>query len=778
MPVLWHAGMKAESYMHRSWSNVHVLGLCACVLLLAHNGAATGLPGQYLLSPRWRMLLSAYSPLTNPALMTERDYISVRSAFCGGPKTAGNLWELGVVVPIGLYQSVGAGLIAESGGDIESGVLDADGNYVPTDGRVSSSNYFGMMSYAINPWGRLSIGANVNVAYQSNFGDSEYGVGGDLGLSYRLMQHPLLGQHVIGLTYQNLVPPDLSVSGDDSYSAQIKANLWSLFWERRIESMIELNLTDFAAKAEQFVAGDRNIEWDVSWVMGGWILRLFNLYGMLSANQDGIRYWAWAIGCNLPTLNGGRDLALAYQFRDEIDVPLRPTHTAYLRMDIGRHREEMLARRYAHELTWMANDLYSKAMELFHRGKYWDSYFVFSEIVVSYPDFFKTDWVTYYRARCLEELDMREASKELYHKALNAYERSDTRPFAELGLMRLHYRDAEYDRIFSLYLSLNRPTVSDSLRHHASYLMGEALYNEGRIRDAVKVLNKVPEYHPEYVFAQHTAAIASFVDEKPLEGRDRLEAAVTAMVNTTPQREMVHRSVVLMGYLYYEHDSLATAVAALRMVPPTSIYYEDALMGLGWAALKAQQWNDAVRVGQELRMRTSHRILECEAIVFEASGKMMLKDYVGALDLLKEGTALARTLQEPSEDTLHARRLGYETERTMYNYLADDIVKYSLRHRTPALAAQIDSVHFKQQRYREGLDNYLTWRDARRRRLYFYRSVGEVRDDMDYLYALARGRAGKVEQYEAVKPILDKQKELDQEIRRLKEQMEELETDQ
>lgn len=753
---------------------VCALGVWAAAGLVS-SATATGLPGEFMLSNRWRPLLTGHSPLSNPAYMTERNYTAIRGVFCGGPQTAGTLWELGVVVPLGLYQSAGFGVIAENGGDLDNGSIDDAGNFDPSDTKKTNDNYFGMFSYAINPIGKLSVGANINVVYQSTFGEeSEYGVGADLGISYRLLNHPLLGYHLAGLTYQNLIPPNLSVSGDDSYSSQLKLGLWSLLWERRIESILELNITDFTTAAENYVGGDKSVEWELNWVLGGWILRMFNAYLVLAFDDLGMQYWAWALGVNLPSLNGGRDLAVAYQFRDEIDVPLRATHSVYLRMDVGKHREERQVKRYSHDLTWEANDLYSRAMSLWSRGKYLDAFFVFSDIVVNYPDFFKMDWVTYYRGNCLEQLDMRDAAKAIYRRGLAEYEQSDSRAYAELGLARLHYRDREYTEIFDLYLSLNRPTVPDSMRHHASYLMGEALFNEGRTKDAIRVLRKIPTHHPNYVFAQHTAAIAGFVTDDVMTGRTSLEAAVTAMARTPAEREMVHRSIVLMGYVYYEQDSLATAVAALRMVPPTSMYYPDALLGLGWCAVKAQQWADAVRVGQELRLKAPFAVLKAEACVLEASGRLMQKDFGGALAVLEEGDRIAGALGPTPEDTLRERRLSYETERQMYGYVADDLIKVSLKQRSDAMLAKVDSVRTKAVSYKKKLNDYEEWRDAQQRLSYFSRSLEDIKDDIDYLRAIAEKRSGQQQQYKAVKDVYEKQQEIDQELLELKKQMEAL----
>jgi hypothetical protein len=170
----------------------------AAVLLIAagplSHAAADGLPGEYLLSTRWRDLLSWHSPVTNPAFLPWEQVVTVRGAFAPTMQGAFHLWELGATVPLPLSQAVGATLVGESDGRIESSVFDeATGQLAPGDNSVSNSNFFIMISYAKEFLQRLSFGANVNIAYQSNFGDGVGGAGLDLGCVYRFRPHPRLG---------------------------------------------------------------------------------------------------------------------------------------------------------------------------------------------------------------------------------------------------------------------------------------------------------------------------------------------------------------------------------------------------------------------------------------------------------------------------------------------------------------------------------------------------------------------------------------------------------
>ena len=66
------------------------------------------------------VMIAPHSPLTNAALMTEENYVSIRVAFA--PILSGEFKhvEVGVVVPIGLYQSVGV-TVLDPGGYSDAG---------------------------------------------------------------------------------------------------------------------------------------------------------------------------------------------------------------------------------------------------------------------------------------------------------------------------------------------------------------------------------------------------------------------------------------------------------------------------------------------------------------------------------------------------------------------------------------------------------------------------------------------------------------------------------
>jgi len=173
---------------------------------------ADGLAGEYLLTQRWRDMIAHHSPLTNAALMTEENYIATRFAFAPILAGAFKHFELGAVVPIGLYQSVGVTGLGSPEGFVETGREMGNGQLTAGDSSLSNLNSFFMLSYAWHFWNKLSAGINLNFAYSSSFGEPTMGTGLDIGLTYRLLRHALIGDHLIGLSTVNLIAPSMGKS--------------------------------------------------------------------------------------------------------------------------------------------------------------------------------------------------------------------------------------------------------------------------------------------------------------------------------------------------------------------------------------------------------------------------------------------------------------------------------------------------------------------------------------------------------------------------------------
>jgi tetratricopeptide (TPR) repeat protein len=748
----------------------------------------SGLPGENLLTQRWRDMIATHSPLTNPALLTEENYFSVRGALA--PILNGEFLhsEIGFTLPIGLYQSFGYSLVYQFDGSVQ-GSSQLNSGALVLDNSSSKSNHSGyhLFTWSYHLWDHLSLGVNAAYAYQTNFGNTLFGIGFDLGATYRLVKHPVFGDHILGIATQNLIAPQMDsvftvkFNGTNSYSRDLKFSWISNYWERRIESVLDFDIKDFFASAENFQANDgvsfaNKLEWNINYKIGVWALRLFKLYMQAGFNENALDYWGIAVGLNAPSVNFGRDFEVLYQYTILTEDQNEATgHTISLRADIGRHREEMWARRMARMASLSPNELYNKARKLYSEEKYWDAFFVFSRIMVEFPDFFKNDWVEYYRSSCQEELDMREVSIKNYGSVKKNYPMSAAVPYSDLGLMRVYYRKHDFSNVTNQYLELSKPNVPDSLRFHGVYLMGQSYLQNNDPAKAIDLFGTIPDSHPDYIFAQHATAVAyAKMDHDMSVIVSSLENCIGTKAIQPDQKEMASRSYLLLGYIFYEENTLSKAVVALRMVPSTSYYYEDALLGQAWTALKARQWTDCISIGQMLSKASNKDAVKCEGMLIQAYGHLLQKDYVQSLNILKEATVKVRKISVPDQDSLNYARMQNESERMAYNFLAEKVEGISNAGQTATMISQTDSLRGQQISYVKKFNEFDKFADEFGRVSFFSRNVESIRQDIEYAEATVQKIVGQKGLMKEQGKIDDKQKSIDGEIEKLKKEMEKL----
>src|SRR5512133_841270 len=134
--------------------------LLACSLAMS-KGYADGLPGEYLLTDKWRNLSQMSSGLTNPALLTEKNYPALSAVVSLAPDAVSRLWNSEIIVPVGLYHTIGVGVTAENGHPVQNYSPDFIYAPVSTDGEaLKNDNYAIVLSYASNAAGRFSYGVN------------------------------------------------------------------------------------------------------------------------------------------------------------------------------------------------------------------------------------------------------------------------------------------------------------------------------------------------------------------------------------------------------------------------------------------------------------------------------------------------------------------------------------------------------------------------------------------------------------------------------------------
>ena len=728
---------------------------------------ADGLPGEYLLSNKWRQAFSFHSPVENPAFMMEEPYTLVRGVSSLPFNNAASLHEVGLIIPLDLYNTAGFSLVAESGGVVNG--VSFSGDSLIDAGSGENNNLFLLGSYALNPWGKFSGGLNVNVAYQGNFGDPIWGFGTDLGVSYRLMLSPVMGYHVIGLTYKSLFSFPHNNDSRIPVSSQLATQYHLSVYGSMFEFDYQFLISDLTASKTLFNAGQKSLDMDMRFGVGVTPVPYVKVGAFSSIDGlDRFGSLGFTLGFDLPQLNKGRGMSLLYQFSKDINSDLTGLQSIYFSAQFGPHREELFAQRMASFARISLSGLYNRAMEDYYKENYWDAYFAFSRLMVESPEFFKNDALSFYAGSCLENMDMRDAALKSYKLPEEKFPDSRFVNDANLGMMRIYYRDERFDDVQRQYQIIVGGSASELLRQEAAYYMGETELNRQNYMGAIKLFSMISDSHPEFVFAQHSSAITYHqLDHDKQKIIEHLRKAIDATnVSTAAQKEIVNRSLVLMGYLYYEDNLLAKAVTALRMVPEKSYYYEDALLGLGWSAVKAGQSKDCISSSEKLIAISKKTVIICEGKLIQAFGYIQEKQFEKAEDILQNAS---NELESYKLTSIYSDReiKFYDQQRSAYDTLASKVMANA------GLLFPDDktsSLHSKQLTIKGNIDSSLHLSDEQRRIRFFEKSISKLKEDLEYALATVQRIRASVD-IQSERKREKKELELDEEIENLREQM-------
>jgi len=728
---------------------------------------ADGLPGEFILTQRWRDLLMEHSALSNPAFLAAEPSGVARGAYATTVGGAFRLWEVGATLPVGLRHTVGVSWVGEDDGDIESAGFDAQsGEMLSSGASVSNQNHFGLISYAINPIDRLALGVSVSVLRFGNFGKPSMGYGLDCGATYTLPQWGFLDKNMAGLMLQNLVAPKLGDGALGTVSPAARLSWLVSLWNERIESGLELSVKDFFAKSSDF-SGDvsffKRMEPDVTYRLGAWIARAVKVYGLVGPD-----YWGVALGASIDGEGKTGGWSALYQYLTLFNNSDAPSNTFYVVKEFGSRRGVSSSSRG--KLALDPSDLYNKAMRLYRSGQYWDAYFVFSKILTKYPRFFKNDFVAYYRGSCLEELDMRKKAIEAYTSARTFYPKSSTCPAADLGLMRLYYRNGSVSEVATQYQRLSAPQTPDSIRFHALYLMGSADLQRGDNNTAAQLLGRLPSDHPQYLFARHSQAIAAARLGDKVQTLMALDKCANFQPEGYAQTQIVNRSLLLLGFAYYEEKALPKAVLALRAVSRDSYYRPDALLGLGWCAVRARNKDNCIETGEQLASSAVNGVSRLEGKLIEAYGHFIDKNYTKTAAILDNAMAMLDTMAVCSQDSLMRVRKQYAFRRDSYDSLSEAVDDLS-KTGDAFSDKRFDLLHAEQVRTQVELKNRLRGMDELNRTLFFSRGMEAVSLDIRYFDALVKNIMARSGQIDEAKKSSKENAEIDKQIKSLEHQL-------
>jgi hypothetical protein len=153
----------------------------------------------------------------------------------------------------------------------------------------------------------------------------------------------------------------------------------------------------------------------------------------------------------------------------------------------------------------------------------------------------------------------------------------------------------------------------------------------------------------------------------------------------------------------------------------------------------------------------------------------MQRNYQAAYDILKPLTDDITRFVSPAPDSLARRRQQYQLDRTSYDHLAGEASRYSIQEPSSVVLATADSLHVEQKDMHKMLRAFEKYEDEFHRRTFFARSIAQVRDDAEYAVAVAGKLRTKQQEAEVGKKLMEKTEDIDDEIKKLEQEMQQLE---
>ena len=181
-----------------------------------------------------------------------------------------------------------------------------------------------------------------------------------------------------------------------------------------------------------------------------------------------------------------------------------------------------------------------------------------------------------------------------------------------------------------------------------AYLHGRALYERGRIKQAMARFMSVPRGSDSYLQARYLAAVAhvSVADRlsrrrgKPEAIRQQFDQAAQLLANalkdqppkTDDERSVAQLAHLTLGRIYYEVGKFAESVGHYQQVPRGSEWFDHALYEVCWTYVKNKEYGKALRALDILLLALPNSPFAAEAQVVRGNLQLQLEEYDEASD--------------------------------------------------------------------------------------------------------------------------------------------------
>jgi tetratricopeptide (TPR) repeat protein len=285
------------------------------------------------------------------------------------------------------------------------------------------------------------------------------------------------------------------------------------------------------------------------------------------------------------------------------------------------------------EVLQAANQILSGGVDYFHKEKYWKCARELIILMDYYPEYERLDEVVYYLGQCLFEEDLPISALRMYKHLLKKYPKSQLVSATLLGVEKTYYHQGNYKMALSVYFAILKRTPEDrELLDAACYFAGQSHFYLKNYDMAINVLKKIDGHSDYYDAALYTIALSYLKKSNVATAVVFFQKIISLPIISGERRNIVDNARLTLGYIYYELKSYQPATQLLLDISNKHENYQDALLALGWALLKMEDYQNVIKYLKKLIKQYSESANAEEAYFLLGQSYIALGEYDNAIE--------------------------------------------------------------------------------------------------------------------------------------------------
>ena len=604
--------------LRTSFIKAAAIGLAvACTSLFAK---ATDTPNQYQQNDWFAEFGGNTSMYVNPAGISETDQIEFSVAFFSSTGGEASQEYVSLTYPIDYKHTLGISLFE---------------NGAPIEGGDSYSEIAVQFGYAYRLFHLLSLGVNLDVLYINQFDEKDQlKINANAGLSWNPLASSKYGYLLIGASVQNLLAPVVD-EADDAYKIPTNLN-FSLFYRgfnRLLEFKAEFSVLDLIHDSKDSKGCDLEMSFSLTYY-------LFPHLGVRARyTKDGNPVLGATV--NFKDLSIFRYLALDLEMSHD-DLWAKKNRgfvwAAKLTTRFGDTREEKIGEERYRRLMIEPEKDYHAAESLYLNRQFLEAAYAFGEIQTKYPTFRLVDQAAFYEAKSFEKLRMHKAARVIYRDAIKRYPQSDQLAKYHFQLMNINYKEGKYKEAMAIYQTIAQKFSKSNAKADADYVAGQIKFEQGLYKESIDLHASIPPGNANYLYARYTMGIANSRMSKFDEAENCFRAITELPVSNKSEHDIQNAAKVKLGHLFFsaEKPDIAAAAQMYGLVQKESPVFDEAMLGIAWAFIKANKLDEAMKYAKWIIDNLPESFLVPEAYLVMGYCNYIKKNYQDALEALNQ----------------------------------------------------------------------------------------------------------------------------------------------